>query len=162
MPRWVNWLLPIGTALAYGWLVLWLGPQLQAQAGGQTPFDLRPLGYGADEARALLSALTSEGTALYLGAIRINDTIFPLLFTLTLCLPLAGWGWLWFLPALAYGLLDLAENMVVATLLRTGPSVTDGVIALASGLTMAKFLAVALALLAAAMGLVARWRQTRL
>lgn len=158
MPRWVNWLLPLVTALTYGCLVLWFGPQVQAAAGGLLPFDLRPLGYDADDARALLTALSPEGVALYLGAVRINDTIFPLLFTLALCLPLAGWGWFWFLPALAYGLLDLAENMAVAALLRTGPSVTDGMVALASGLTMAKFLAVALALLAAGLALLGKWQ----
>lgn len=158
MPRWVNWLLPLATALAYGWLVLWYGPQLQAAAGGRLPFDLRVLGYGTDEARAFLAALTPEGQALYLGPVRLNDTIFPLLFTLTLCLPLTGWGWLWFLPALAYGLLDLAENMAVAMLLRTGPSVGEAMVVLASGLTLLKFLAVALAILVAGLALFGKWR----
>lgn len=158
MPRWVNWLLPLATALTYGLLVGWFGPQVQAAAGGLTPFDLRATGYDAEAARSFLTALTPEGLALYLGPVRVNDTAFPVLFTLTLCLPLRGWGWLWFLPALAYGLADLAENMAVAALLRTGPTVTDGMVAMASGLTMIKFAAVAIAIMVAVLALWGRWR----
>lgn len=163
MPRWANWGLPVVTALAYGVLALWFGPQVQAAAGGLLPFDLRVTGYGPQEARAFLTALTAEGRALYLGPVRINDTVFPVLFTLTLCLPLAapqgGKGGVRFLPALAYGGLDLAENMAVATLLRTGPEVAAPVVALASALTIAKFCAVALAIVLALIHLTRRLRR---
>lgn len=158
MPRWLNWLLVLASAVSYGVLVLWFGPQVQAGAGGLLPFDLRLTGYGPEAARALLTALTPEATALYLGPVRITDTIFPVLFALTLCLPLRGWHGLWFLPALGYGLADLAENRAVAALLRTGPLVDDGSIAWASALTMAKFALVALAILLALAGLWRMWR----
>jgi hypothetical protein len=158
MTRWVNWGLPAVTALTYGLLVMWFGPQVQAAAGGLMPFDLRATGYGVAEARDFLAALTPEGRALYLGPVRINDTVFPILFTLTLCLPLRGKAWVWFLPALAYGVLDLAENMAVAALLRAGPEVADSAVALASGLTMAKFAACVVAVVLALLGVWKAWR----
>jgi hypothetical protein len=158
MPRWVNLALPLVTLASYVLLAGIFGPRISAAAGGLLPFDLRALGYDAGAARAFLTALTPEGRDLYLGPVRVNDTVFPILFTLTLCLPLRGWGWLWFLPALAYGLLDLAENMAVAVLLSAGPEVAAGQVALASGLTMAKFAAAVLAIVLALVALVAKWR----
>lgn len=155
---WVLWALPVATALTYGVLVLWFGPQVQAAAGGLLPFDLRVLGYGIEDARQFLTALTPEGRDIYLGSVRVNDTVFPILFTLTLCLPIRQWFWLWTLPALAYGLLDLAENLVVATLLRTGPEVGSGPVALASALTQAKFAAVVVAVGIALWGMWLAWR----
>jgi hypothetical protein len=143
---WYLWVLPLLTALVYAVLVLWFGPQLQAAAGGLAPFDLRPLGYDLDQARLFLTMLTPEGREIYLGPVRVNDTVFPILFTLTLCLPIRRWHWAWALPALAYGLLDLAENMAVATLLRTGPAVESGAVAWASALTQGKFAASVVAL----------------
>jgi hypothetical protein len=155
---WYVWALPLATALAYGVLVLWFGPQVQAAAGGLMPFDLRPMGYDLDAARLFLTTLTSEGRDVYLVPVRINDTIFPILFTLTLCLPVRRWTWAWTIPALAYGLLDLAENMAVATLLRTGPEVGSGPVALASALTQAKFAASVVAVGIALWGLWLAWR----
>lgn len=158
MPRWVNWALPIVTALAYGVLGGWFGLQVRAAAGGLMPFDMRVAGYGLDEARAFLRALTPDGRAIYLGPVRLNDTLFPILFTLTLCLPLRGWAGPWFLPALAYGLLDLAENMAVAQLLQNGPGVAAGPVAVASALTVTKFATLAIAVVLALWGIWAKWR----
>lgn len=149
----LNWALPLATLASYGLLIGYLAPQLSAQSGGGTPFDLRALGYTLTEAKAYLSTLTPAGTALYLGPIRLNDTVFPILFTATLCLPLRRLGQLWFLPALAYGLFDLAENVAVARLLHAGVDVEAGAVALASGFTQAKFAAAAVAVLVALYGL---------
>lgn len=153
-----NWALPVATLAAYLLLIGYFAPQLSAESGGGMPFDLRPLGYDLATARAYLSGLSAAGTALYLGPIRLNDTIFPILFTLTLCLPLRGRGQLWFLPALSYGLFDLAENLAVARLLRTGPEVELQAVALASGFTQVKFAAVLLACLVALFALWQAWR----
>ncbi len=151
--RWYHWALPISAALAYGVLVLWFGPMVDA--GGLPPFDLRPLGYSPDEVRAFLRALTAEGMAAYLGPVRITDTVFPVLFTVTLCLPLRGW--VPTLPALGYGGFDLAENLMVARLLRAGPDGPEGAMRLASGLTVVKFAALVLAVILAARALWRAW-----
>jgi hypothetical protein len=153
------WLLPLACVASYAVLILYLAPLLSAQTGGGVPFDLRPLGYSLGEARAYLAGFTPAGTELYLGPIRLNDTAFPILFTVTLCLPLIGRGQLWFLPALIYGMADLAENLAVARLLRIGPEVQAEAVALASGCTQAKFLAVTVAILLALYGLWHAWRQ---
>lgn len=154
----LNWALPLATLAAYLLLVGYFGPMLSAETAGGTPFDMRPLGYSLVEARAYLSSMSPAGTALYLGPIRLNDTIFPILFTATLCLPLRGRGQLWFLPALAYGLFDLAENIAVARLLRAGNEVEMQAVALASGFTEAKFAAVLVACVLALFALWQAWR----
>ena len=48
-------------------MLLWSLPKIAAEAGGLTPFDMRPGGYSLAEARAFLAALSPEGTAFYLG-----------------------------------------------------------------------------------------------
>lgn len=151
----MNWALPLASLAAYAVLLGYLTPQLAAQSDGALPFDLRPLGYALADARAYLGSLTPAGAALYLGPMRLNDTVVPILFTATLCLPLRRMNQLWFLPALAYGLCDLSENIAVARLLRAGSDVEAGAVALASGFTQAKFAALAVAVLVAVYGL---WR----
>ncbi len=162
MPRWVNWLLPLATVASYLVMILVLAPRLLAETGGMLPFDLRVFGYSHADAQAYLHAMTPAGAALYLGAIRLNDTVFPILFSLTLCLPLFRWPAVWALPALAYGMADLAENWAVARLIRTGPAVDSGSVAFASALTEVKFALVLAALLVAlvalAVPLLRRWR----
>ena len=159
--RSVNWLLPLGTIAAYLLLILLLAPRLSAETAGLMPFDLRAVGYSHSDAQAYLTAMTPAGQALYLGPIRLNDTVFVLLMTLTLCLPLRRWPWGYCVPALAYGLLDLAENWAVARLIETGPQVDGGSVALASALTTAKFAAVLVALVLALAGLFSTWRARR-
>lgn len=158
--RLVNWLVPLAALASYLVLILLLAPRLSAESAGLLPFDLRALGYSGDAARAYLTALTPAGAALYLGPIRLNDTIFPILFALTLCLPLRRWHWGFTLPALAYGLADLGENWAVARLIRTGPAVDDASVALAAHLTQAKFALAAVAMILALAGLLAPlWRR---
>lgn len=148
MKHWPIWSLAGLTLASYLVLILILAPQLTAQSQG-APFDLRVLGYGLPEAQAYLATLTEAGRALYLGPIRVNDSIFPVLMTLLMLAPLRngqGARLVRALPALAYGLLDLCENGVVAGILRLTPETLGaGQVALASALTQGKFLAFALA-----------------
>ena len=155
--RIVYWALPLAT-LAIAGLLAYLSVQLAAQAGGAQPFELRLLGYSAMEARIYLQNLSVDGVALYQGAFRLTDTIFPILLTLTLCLPLHGRGQFWFMPALAFGLCDLAENLAVARLLQTGPEVPAQAVSLASGFTQAKAVAVIVAVGLALVGALQAWR----
>lgn len=143
------WALPLATLAAYALLLGYFAPQMMADAGGAWPFDLRLMGYSLAEARAYLTALSPDGAGVYLGPFRLLDTLVPLLVTATLCLPLYRRGQFWFLPALAYGLFDLAENIAVARLLHTGPEVEAKAVALASSFTQAKFAALAIAVLLA-------------
>jgi hypothetical protein len=141
----VNWALPLATLASLAVLGGFLCPQLIADAGGALPFDLRVTGYSLAEAQAYLAQLSPAGVALYIGPVRLADTVFPILLTATLCLPLRRRGQLWFLPALAYGLFDLAENVAVARLLHVGPEIEAHAVAVASGFTQAKYLSAAVA-----------------
>lgn len=150
MERAITWGLPLLTAVVYAWLALWLGGQLAEQSGGLMPFDLRVQGYDLAEARAYLRALTPEGFVLYLGPIRLADTLFPGLMGLCFLWwmrPLAGgFGMVCILAAMAYVALDWGENWAVAQLLDAGPDwVHPGGVHLASALTQGKFAAFALA-----------------
>lgn len=155
----VNWALPLATLASFALLVGYLAPHLSAESAGGVPFDFRPFGYDLAEARAYLANLTPAGTALYLGPIRLNDTLFPILLTATLCLPLRGRGQLWFVAALAYGIFDLSENVAVARLLRAGSDVEAQAVSLASGFTQAKFAAVVVAILLTLIALWQAWRK---
>lgn len=147
------WLIPASLAIVYGVLVLHLGPQVEAASGGRTPFDLRVLGYDLAATRDYLTVLTPEGRDVYLGPVRVVDTLVPLLFGLTLWLPIRRRPLLWALPAVAYALFDLSENAAVADLLRTGPTVEAAAVSLASSLTISKFVAFAVAIGVALYGL---------
>jgi ABC-type amino acid transport system permease subunit len=155
MIRLLSWGLPLATAAAYGWLVIGLGLPLQAMAQGLAPFDLRPLGYDLEAARAFLNALSPEAVALYLGPVARADTVFPILMGLTFLWWMrpatTAFGAVAATAALAYVALDLLENRVVAEMLRAGPYGVDaGMVRAASNLTMAKFAAFALAAVLAA------------
>jgi hypothetical protein len=153
----VYWALPLATLGTCGG-VFFLMLHLIAQGGGALPFDLRPMGYGLMAARIYLQHLSPAGIALYQGAFRLTDTLFAIFLALTLCLPLSGRGQVWFLPALAYGLCDLAENLAVARILPAGPEVEAQAVALASGFTEGKFV---MAIVASALALFAAlqlWR----
>lgn len=51
---------------------------------GHVPFDMRPLGYGPQDAAALLEGLGAEGRSYYLTRQIPLDTIYPALLALTL------------------------------------------------------------------------------
>lgn len=116
------WLLTGLTLALYLVMVVWTLPAIQAAAAGLRPFDLRPMGYSADEAQRFLNALSDEGRAMYAGTQHRLDFAFPGLlavwsiWTLVKLLP----RWL----ALGFGLValigagaDYAENARVAALL---------------------------------------------
>ncbi|WP_435259807.1 hypothetical protein ACSBLW_08630 [Thioclava sp. FR2] len=171
VPRWF-FALSLGlTLLIYGIMVFWGSPILIREAGGLLPFDLRPFGYGAEEARAYLSALSDEGRVFYRDVIGRLDGVFPPLLALSLILcflrlssrrPAA----LLSAVAIAAAVLDLLENAGIARMLETDvASVTDAMVAHISRLTQLKWAAdgVTLAALAALLArAVARRLQNRL
>lgn len=139
------WLLAMaGAAALYAAMVLWSLPRLVELAGGLHPFDLRPFGYDAEAARALVVALGPEGRAFYLGVQHGLDALYPPLLALVLAgaaVQLAP-GWPGRALALVAGLgcaMDWAENATVAALLRLGPEGFEAALAArASAFTIAK------------------------
>lgn len=138
----------------YAVMALWGTPRLIAEAGGLMPFDLRPMGYGVDEARTYLAALSPGGRAFYLDVIGRLDTLFPPLLALSFVLVflrLAPRPWALMLGtiAVAGAVLDLLENGATAALLRADPAlVGDAAIAVASRWTVLKWAAIGICLVA--------------
>ena len=136
-------------------MLLWSLPKIAAEAGGLTPFDMRPGGYSLAEARAFLAALSPEGTAFYLGVQHRLDMVYPALLALSLAIGLT-WAWKG-APRAVLGLMviltvagagfDYLENMWVGRMLAAGPEqVSPDIVAAASlrsmlkaGLTTAAF-----------------------
>ncbi len=142
-PRMGYWL-AFGAALAvYAAMVFWTLPRILDEAGGLMPFDLRFSGYGPDEARAFLAALSAEGRAVYLGPQRLLDALYPALLAVVLAGGVAAlvrsrWLRVVLLVAVLGGMAaDYLENARVAALL-TADAVTDEAIAAASRATVAK------------------------
>lgn len=142
----IFWALFAVTLAVYAAMVLWTLPQIAAEAAGQRPFDLRPLGYSADEARKFLDALSASGRQVYLGAQAMLDLAFPPLMAAT-----AGLAFALLLPprrrrvravliALASVpmVLDWLENWRVREMLEAPGAVGDAMIAAASRATMLK------------------------
>jgi hypothetical protein len=119
----------------------WLEPQ------GMAIFDSHLRGYEPQEARAYLAALSAEARALYLGLYRWLDSALPL--AIAAALGAAIWRHAAGLhPALrlmlllgpaSYLVMDLAENAVVADLLRASGPLPEAQLRAASGFTQAKW-----------------------
>lgn len=78
------WTLFAVTAAVYFIMIFWSLPRIATAAGGATPFDMRPLGYSFDEAKAFLGALTPDGAAFYLNVQHRLDAVYPALLAATL------------------------------------------------------------------------------
>lgn len=116
--------------------VVWLRPE-----GAFPPLDVRLLGYRPEAVEAWLFNLTDRGRELLLGPVRWADTIFPLLLGATLALAAFAIRRPW-LAALAavYVVLDLAENVAIAAILRADIDGLDpATVGRASGLTVGKW-----------------------
>ena len=146
------WLLFAAMTACYMVMLIWTLPRLQTMAGGLVPFDLRPMGYTPDEARAFLGALGPDGAAYYLGVQQRLDTVYPALLALVLVfsfrklapgkpgLALAG-------LAIVAAVFDYAENLAVRSMLLAG-DVTDAMAQRASAMTIAKSTCATVAFLA--------------
>ncbi|KEO56433.1 hypothetical protein [Thioclava pacifica] len=130
-------------------------PHLREAAGGLAPFDLRPGGYSAAQARAFLDALDAPARQYYLSVQQRLDLVFPALEAVTLIFAFRALatGWLAVGLSVMAGLgavFDYLENHAVAALLRAD-TVTDDMIVRASGWTVLKSVAVTLSLTALAL-----------
>jgi hypothetical protein len=133
----------------------WLGPE-----GAFPPLDARPFGYHPAQVEAWLAGLTERGRLLLLGPYRWADTVLALLLGATLALAAFAVGRRWLAAlALAYVVLDLAENAAIAAILRAGDLGADpALVGRASGLTVGKW-AVLLPLSAALIAFALRGRR---
>ncbi len=117
-------MLAVGSVMAFRII-----PRIQEAAGGRKLFDGRVGGYGYEEARTLLNALTPEAAKTYLKMATQWDMIFPLLYGAVLCMAIQ-----WATPAtfpippgimaltgLPAVICDLRENALVAAMLMGGP-----------------------------------------
>jgi hypothetical protein len=139
------------------WAMIFFGPlaHLSRLAGGLKPFDIRPMGYSYDEARAFLDAIGEQGRAYYLNPELVIDTIYPPLYAISRGLAL--W-WLTIpgrvrnrpLPlSVRYALiavpitmasLDVIENGCIATMIWTWPNLAPGLVTVSSLATQVKIL----------------------
>lgn len=123
--------------IAWMWLV-----ELIPGARGLTPFDARFFGYTPADGTAYMNALADDARAVYLGDVRLLDTIFPIALAALLAwpllrLPTGAWRVLAILP-LGYLAADLIENARVAKILLAEAATADMFIA-ASQATVAKY-----------------------
>lgn len=114
---------------------------------GQTPFDMRPFGYGPAEAAELLDGLGARGRAYYLTRQIPLDTIYPAVLALTL---IAATVWVrravlgdrqtrvGIVLALAAAAFDTCENLGIAAMISSWPDLSDGLVHAASAATVAK------------------------
>lgn len=160
------------TAVVYLAMLLVTMPHLSAIAGAggladTRMFDMRPVGYDANEAKALLTALGERGREEYLQVQQRLDTAFPVLNGLSLFIGLSWVGSRLGLSRVAATLiaaclalpvtgLDLAENHAVATMLKEPLDSFDPAMAeAASRMSVAKSAVVSVAMTLLAVGLFA-------
>lgn len=155
------------------WAVMFFGPlaHLTQLAHGATPFDIRPMGYNYDEARALLAAIGEEGRAYYANPELVLDSVYPPLYAISrglalwwltmpgrvrdAPLPLNG-RWALIAVPLVMASLDGVENVCIATMLWTWPDLSPGLIHVSSAASRVKIMAGALTELIMA-ALAAKW-----
>jgi hypothetical protein len=138
------------------WAVMFFGTlaHLRDMAGGLAPFDVRPLGYSYDEARAFLAAIGEQGRAFYLKPTLVIDSFFPPVYAASHALALWWltapgrvraaeikplWRWtLVSLPVVVAILDGVVENVCIAQMLWTWPDLSPRLVELASIDTRAK------------------------
>jgi hypothetical protein len=158
------------TLLIYAIMVTWSLPRIAAEAGGLRAFDLRPMGYSFQEAKAFLAALSPEGSQFYLDTQHHLDLVYPGLLALTLALGL--WHLLrssstivrlaLLVPPILSAVFDYLENARVSVMLTAGASaVTMEMVAAASRATVFKSVFGAVAMTSLLIVLVIRWARHR-
>lgn len=135
---------------------------------GLKPFDMRPTGYGPDEARALLSSLGDAGRDTYLRHQLVLDTFYPALLAVNLSslFRLVGRD-SGARVAVQAGVIvswcaagfDYAENIGIAAMLALRDELPDALVTTTSLATVAKSASTSVAI-TALLGLLA-WRVRR-
>jgi len=149
---WIVFVLTLANYLA---MLFWSTPILNKMSGSLAIFDLRMTGYSLAEAKALLSALGSEGISFYLNVQQTLDFTFPALFALSLGLAIilltparpGLWRYALALVAVPGMIFDYMENAAVRLLLFSGPdNINAQIVAIASGRSVNKAIFTAIAI----------------
>lgn len=135
-------ILLLSALTVYGVMMFVTIPEVRAGSGGVEVFDLRPFGYGKDDAALILESLSDAGRNYYRNVQIPVDFIYPLLMGLFGAFTLA-WirrkvsipQWSILVP-LAAGAFDYLENIGVLILL--GGYVSDTMVVLASICSISK------------------------
>ena len=147
-----------GAAATAVYLAMVLGSLAELEAiSGLKPFDLRPMGYGPDEAQALLVSLGETGREFYVRYQLVLDTLYPALLALTLSnlFRLIGRG-LGARKAVQVGVVlswfsagfDYAENIGIAAMLALWGDPPDALVSATSLATVAKSVSTSIAVTA--------------
>ncbi len=162
--KYVGWAISAAALIVYIIMVTITLPHLAALAGGVAMFDLRPLGYDFATAQDVLARLGSEGAAYYENVQHRFDSMFPLLFCLTLVFWMIAAARRWqghdlplgsavlgaiFATAVIANAADLGENAAVSAMLAAGSrALTPRLAETANLFTLAKTFFSAVAILA--------------
>jgi hypothetical protein len=120
--------------------------QIQALSN-LVPFDMRPFGYDALGAAQFLDALGAEGRNYYLSRQIPIDMVYPALFAMTLVSLFRGLrqrvvGRNLCNAGIAFSvgaaLCDYAENLGIAAMIKTWPTLSPALVHASSGATVAK------------------------
>lgn len=137
--------------------------QLEALSG-QVPFDMRPFGYGPQEAVQLLDRLEEEGRRYYLTRQIPIDSVYPALLAMTLVSALCWFGS--HLPSrklvcagiafsVGAALFDYAENLGVTVMILSWQDLSHALVYATSAASIAKScLTTAAALIALLLGVI--------
>ncbi|SDQ73006.1 hypothetical protein [Pseudovibrio sp. Tun.PSC04-5.I4] len=137
----------------YLFMVLGTLANLEALSGLK-PFDMRPAGYGPEDAHALLASLGEAGRKYYLERQLLLDALYPALLALTLSnffyltgnglnvgkLVRAGVIISWLAASL-----DYVENACIAAMLKLWPEIPNALVNVASLATISKSISTSLA-----------------
>ncbi len=116
------------------------GRRLLELTAGERILDMRPTGYGPADVHRLLTLLGAEGRGLYLRLLWTLDVTLPALFSSFLWSSvslgaLRRWRWV----AALGGVADYLENVAVTALLHAFPAESPALVAVASALTVVKW-----------------------
>ena len=171
--KYVGWAITAAAAVVYIVMVTVTLPHLAALAGGRAAFDLRPFGYDFATAQDLLARLGTDGAAYYENLQHRLDSMFPLLFCLTLIFWMIAAAQRWQGHGLPLGsavlaailatavfanAADLGENVAVSTMLAAGSkALTPRMAETAELFTLAKTFFSTIAMLALVVLVVGPW-----
>jgi Ca2+/Na+ antiporter len=171
----VFWTCFLAAVIVYVTMLTWTLPAITKSAGGNLPFDLRPMGYDVDDAKMFLNALMPDGRQLYLNTQQKLDTAYPALMAITLGLGFYllapnTWKfgrWIGAVLSSAGALFDYTENHYVVRMLEWNAQTFEPeLVQAASRVSILKSICTTIAILAffvmLARWLYRRWTATRI